>query len=152
MSDEVKDLQEVYEIPETFAVEIVEAVCARYIDQLLNLALRAARKYDEVTCVRWTKEVMKYAAYVSHAVNADGNIFTDDDKRRLISFYVSEADGDGELEEAARDEITTRLHDLIHLTKSYVAPLQGIEGLVGNVKALEDLEQDPTNKKNWAWG
>ena len=49
--ENLKDVQEAYDIPEDRASEIVEAASKRYVSQLLNLALRAAKKYDEGTLV-----------------------------------------------------------------------------------------------------
>ena len=50
-----------------------------------------------------------------------------------------------------------KLREMINLTESFQAPLQGIEGLLGNVKSLRELgkegdNQKPGEKRPWAWG
>jgi len=127
----------------------VEACCKRYISQLLNLALRAAKKYDERDAAKWLREIVKYAVFVEGAVEADGNIYSEADKLRLIEFYHGDADAGDDREENAK-----KLKSLIFLTEAYVAPLSGIDGLLGKVQNLNDLMlADPSaNKKRWAWG
>ena len=51
------DVREAYDIPEQIASEIVELSCKRYISQLLNLALRAAKRYKEEEAVEWTLQI-----------------------------------------------------------------------------------------------
>jgi hypothetical protein len=128
MSEELQEVQEAYDIPEERAAEIIEVSCTRYVSQILNFALRAAKKYDELSAVRVGKQVLKYAGFISGRVDADGNMFTEADKDRLLSF----------LRDAQRDTATEedrsavmRLKELIHLTEDYVPPLKGIDGLEG---------------------
>jgi hypothetical protein len=140
----------------------VEACCKRYISQLLNLALRAAKKYDERDAAKWLKEIVKYAIFIPDGVvvDADGNLFSEKDKERLISFYQSESEDDASLstdDGQAAQAMTIKLKEMIHLTESFVAPIQGIEGLLGNVKSLSQLGRDsdstkPGEKRPWAWG
>ncbi len=95
-------------------------------------------------------------------VDADGNVFSEKDKSRLLSFFLSEfspSDGAESYEEKAEDvaAVAAKLREMINLTESYQAPLQGIEGLLGNVKSLSQLGKDGDNKKPgekrpWAWG
>ena len=61
------DVREAYDIPEQIASEIVELSCKRYISQLLNLALRAAKRYKEEEAVEWTRQIAKYAVFVDEA-------------------------------------------------------------------------------------
>jgi hypothetical protein len=156
--DELKDLQDAYDIPEEKAEMIVDACSKRYINQLLNLALRAAKKYDEKDCMRWMKSIAKYAVFVSGTVDADENMYSENDKARMINFYENSEDPDlvsqSPLGSESRLEMVERLKSIINLTEDYVAPLQGIEGLLGNVQNLNELMvADPkANKKRWAWG
>ena len=52
-----------------------QASCKRFVSQLLNLALRAAKKYDERETVTWMNQIAKYTVFISSAVDADGNLF-----------------------------------------------------------------------------
>ena len=61
----LQDVREAYDIPEEIAAQIVELSCKRYISQLLNLALRAAKRYKEEEAVEWTKQIAKYAEFVA---------------------------------------------------------------------------------------
>lgn len=157
--DQFRDLQQAYDLPEQRAAEIIEATCKRYVSQLLNLALRAAKKYDERDTVLWTKKILKYVVFISVTVMADGNLFSEADKQRLVSFYQAELESGEDAEIAALAEqhgdLSQRLRELIVLSEDFVAPLQGIEGLLGNVRSLAQLENDmnaDTGKKAWAWG
>lgn len=125
LENELKDTQESYGIPEDRAEEVISAACKRYISQLLNLALRAAKKYDEKDCVSWIKEILKYSLFVSDSVDADGNMFTDKDKDRMIEFYLSSEDSNSDSAE--------KLKNLVNLTENYVPPIEGIDGLLGLV-------------------
>ena len=149
LEDQLRDIQEAYDIPDEQAVGIIESCSKRYINQLLNLALRAAKRYDEKEAVSLAREIVKYARFVEGAVEADGNIYSEADKLRLIEFYHGDADAGDDREENAK-----KLTSLIFLTEAYVAPLSGIDGLLGKVQNLNDLMlADPSaNKKRWAWG
>jgi len=162
---ELQEVQEAYDLPEDRAQDIVEACCKRYISQLLNLALRAAKKYDERDAAKWLREIVKYAVFIPDdvVVDADGNMFSETDKNRLISFYQSEyGEQAAESEEVdvqmeAVAEMSAKLRSMINLTESFQAPAQGIEGLLGNVKSLGQLGKDadasrPGEKRPWAWG
>lgn len=157
--EQFRDLQQAYDLPEQRAAEIIEATCKRYVSQLLNLALRAAKKYDERDAILWTKRLLKYAVFITGAVEADGNLFREADKLRLVEFYQAELESaeDSEILALAEQhgDLAQRLRELIQLSPDFVAPLQGIEGLLGNVKTLAQLEKDmnaDTGKKAWAWG
>jgi len=148
MESDLKEIQEAYDIPQDKAEEIIEVCCKRYVNQLLNLALRAAKKYDERETLSWVSEIMKYSQFISGSVDADGNIYSDKDKERMISFYESES---GEKSDGIR------LRELCHLTEDYIPPLEGIDGLLGKVKGLSDLErqirqEQEDGKSTWAWG
>ena len=161
--DEFSEIQEAYDIPDNRAAEIVDETCKKYISQLLNLALRSAKRYEETECIRWTKEILKYAKFISGKVDADGNLFTESDKKRLISFYQAEleekanskSDADSDASEIGADELA-KLKDMIRLTEDFVPPVQGIEGLLGNVASLSSLTQESEKstggKKKWSWG
>jgi len=153
---QLQDVQEAYDIPEERAAEIVEASCKRYISQLLNLALRAARKYDERQTVEWTRQIVKYVDFVTGTVDADGNLFDEEDKKRMISFYEGAlrdaAKGQGQ-EAEADTEVCDKLRDLVRLTEDFVAPVDGIDGLLGKVSGMQALGGDPADdRKKWAWG
>jgi hypothetical protein len=169
--DGLMDIQQVYDIPGEAASSIVESLCSRYISQLLNLALRTARRYEEADCVKWVKEILKYAIYVTQPVDADGNLFNEDDKKRLIDFYLSDLEAVSTLSKSAattseeskdgdnyddtadfsnKEVIAQRLQALISITDRYEAPQQGIAGLVSHVKTLDEVGFNP-EKKSWAW-
>ena len=148
MVDELQEIQQAYDIPEERAEAIIEVSCVRYMSQILNFALRAAKKYDETEAVKWGQAVLKYAPFISNTVDADGNMFSESDKDRLISFLHDELRGSGNESEDDRAAIS-RLKDLIKLTKDYVAPLKGIEGLEGKIPKSVDFDE---GQKKWSWG
>ena len=160
---ELNDIQQSYDIPEQRAQEIIEACCKKYLDQLINLGLRSSRKYDDKNTILWIKKILKYAIFVTTSVDADGNLFTEADKKQLIAVYLNEVDlkQDQELLDIVEQydgvDVTEKLRELIHLTEAYVAPLQGMEGLMGRGKSYRQMEEDQYNdqsggKKAWAWG
>jgi len=160
---ELNDIQQSYDIPVDRAQEIIEACCKKYLDQLINLGLRSARKFDDKNTILWIKKILKYAIFVTTAIDADANLFSEDDKKQLIAVYQTEVDlkQDQELmniiEQYADINLTEKLRELINLTEEYVAPLQGMEGLMGNGKSFKQMEDDKYNeqdngKKAWAWG
>ncbi|RYH28794.1 hypothetical protein EON65_10845 [archaeon] len=159
MADELPELEESYDIPEQRAGDIVEAVAIRYIDQLLNVALLAAQKYEEAECIAKVKEILKYADFVSRPVRANARIFSEEDKKRLISFYLTELESAlDEGEEAVGDVAAKKDHeiqllkDLIDLSEDYVTPGNGMRGLLGTMPE-DTVGNDATKgKKNWAWG
>lgn len=149
------EVMEAYDIAEDKAQEIIEAACKRVISGLLNLALRGAKKYDEKDAIKWIGEVVKYAAVVSGTVDADGNLFTEKDKERLLAFYQadmgSRVGGLGEEEE----DMVEKLREMIHLTQEFVAPEQGFGGLMGKGQSLMALEEEMNagdGKGAWSWG
>lgn len=147
MAEDLKDIQEAYDIPEDRAADIVEAACSRYLNQVLNLALRAAKKYDERTAVLFGKQALRYTRFISGKVDADGNMFREADKERLISFLHDETRGmDASEDDRASVE---RLKEVINITEDYVAPLKGIDGLEGKILPPPDINDD---KKKWSWG
>lgn len=153
LEEELQEAQEAYDIPEERAAEIIDACCQRYISQLLNLALRDAKKYNEAGAFEYTSQIMKYAQYISGAVDADGNVFREEDKTRMLSFYearlledVPSADEEGI---ARVSEGIAKLRSLVNLTESYVAPIDGIDGLLGKLSGMQTVGEDG---KKWAWG
>ena len=126
---ELQEIQEAYDIPRQQAEAIVEATCKRYVSQLLNIALAAAKKYNEVESVKWTQKIAKYMFFFSDSVDADGGMFSEDDKERLITFFRDN-------ENSTRDpiqkkEVAMRLKSLIRLNDDFVAPVEGLAGLLG---------------------
>jgi len=160
MEDELSEVTDAYDIPEERAEDIIEVSCKRMVSQLLNLALRGAKRYDERDAMRWLKEILKYAVFISSPVDADGNLFSEEDKKRLIAFYQAEVDsGEDAVLLAMIEEngdMTDKLREIINISEDFVAPIQGIEGLLGNVRRLDQLEADMEStidgKKTWAWG
>ena len=154
LESELQEAQEVYDIPSERAAEIVEACCKKFISQVLNLALRESRKYNEQGTIQWTNIVVKYMKYVTGSVAADGMKFTDDDKSRLATFYEEylRDPSVGKADEAS--EIGQRLKSLIFLDDNFIPPLQGIDGLIGETSGLKGIEGSSIKdlKKNWAWG
>jgi len=159
LTDELAEIQEGYGIPSERAAAIVEATAERFVSQLLNLALRAAKKYDERECVKWTNKVSTYASFITGTVLADGNLFSEDDKARLLSFFegslklsASEGGaGQGGVSSAEQaTEATERLRHLIVLSEDFVPPIEGIDGLLGSVKGVAG--QTEADRKPWAWG
>lgn len=159
MLDDLPELEESYEIPEERAGDIVEAVAMRYLDQLLNIALLAAQKYDEAGCVAKVKEILKYAEFVSHPVRANARLFTEEDKTRLISFHIAELESLLEENEEAAGEVAAKkdhevqlLKDLIEMSFDYITPGNGFLGLLGELPE-DTVGNDATKgKKKWAWG
>jgi hypothetical protein len=121
--------------------------------------LRAAKKYDERESVRWTNKVSTYASFISGTVLADGNLFSEDDKARLLSFFegslkLSSSEGGagqgGVSSSEQATEATERLRQLIVLSEDFVPPIEGIDGLLGSVKGVAG--QTESDRKPWAWG
>lgn len=54
------EAQETYGIPPETVQQVVEACCKRFSTQVLNLALREVRKYNEKRCFEWVQLVAKY--------------------------------------------------------------------------------------------
>ena len=116
------------------------------MSQLLNLSLRASKKFNEQETVEWTKKIAKYAVFVDGTVDADGNLFREEDKERLVSFY------EGACESEAEKEMAVRLKAMINLTEDFVPPIEGIDGLLGKVKGMQSVDGSNDDNKKWAWG
>lgn len=150
LESELAEAQETYDIPPDRAEAVIEACCKKYVSQVLNLAFRDAKKYNEKSAVAWTSQIVKYMRFISGAVDADGNKFSAEDKARLVEFYESYMQDEGaDAEQIA--ETCGRLKSVINLTESYIPPLQGIDGLVGPVSGMTRFS-DGNDKKAWAWG
>ena len=65
-------------------------------------------------------------------VDADANLFSEDDKERLISFYRDDERSKRSVEQKRGDCV--RLKELILLSEDFVAPIEGIAGLKGEAK------------------
>lgn len=126
---DLQDIQEAYDIPRQQAEAIVEATCKRYVSQLLNIALAAAKKYNEVESVKWTQKLAKYMFFFSDSVDADGNMFSENDKERLITFFRDSENSSSDASQ--KKEIIARLKSLIHLSDDFIAPVEGLAGLLG---------------------
>ena len=79
--------------------------------------------------------------------------------KRLIQFYQAELESKDKIittEDNEEENELVKLREMINLTDNYVPPVQGIDGLLGNVKSLSDLGRDgdkeTTDKRTWAWG
>jgi hypothetical protein len=131
LEGELNDVQEAYDIPDDKAAIIVEATCSRYVSQMLNFALRGAKRYNEKETILWVKKIMKYAVFISSPVDADGDMFKEEDKKRMIQLYQTEVETgeDAELLELVEmyGDMTDKFRELIHLTTDYVSPTNGIE-------------------------
>ena len=149
------DIQEVYDIPDDKAAQIIELSCKRYISQLLNFALRSAKRYEELDSIKWMDEISKYAIFVSDKVDADGTLFNEEHKSRLIEFYEASLKDRAIASNVPYDpELAEKLRDMINVTDNYIPPVGGIEGLLGNVNTMKELSSGVKNGKNekWAWG
>jgi hypothetical protein len=168
-TDGLADAQEGYGIPEERASDMVEVTCRRYVSQILNFALRAARKYNEQECVMQTQRVLDFAQFIDiaegGAVDADGNMFSEDDKERLIAFHeggrrsnaaaaASEEAGGGLAEATASSgkEDAELLRALINLTEEYKPAEGGIDGLLGVIKDFKGVGEEGGGKfANTGW-
>lgn len=152
-SMDLLDLQEAYNIPIERAEDIIEATCRRYISQLLNLALRAAKKYDEPGAVRYVNQINRYIDFVDGTVDADGNIFKETDKDRLVSFFENDRNSDSNSDAEDTKEKCSRLRACINLTDDYKAPIDGIDGLLaeGKLKNAQEVHDEGKGRR-WAWG
>jgi hypothetical protein len=137
--DELRDLQEAYEMPEEAAASIVDNASRRYINQMLNFALRAAAAYKEVECITWTKKILQFAEFTDARVDANGAIFNQEDKRRLIGFMEDHLREEVDEEEEVIGETLARIDELIHLSSDYITPYNGIDGLMGIAPSAKDL-------------
>lgn len=148
------DVQEAYDIPQNQAEEIVEESCKRYVSQLLNLALRSAKKYDEKETVEWVSQIAKYAVFISSPVDADGNLFKFEDKKRMIAFYEASLRDAAAQGQEVDLEISDKLRSIVNLTEDFVAPVDGIEGLLSKVGGMASVGGGDGNDENkkWAWG
>lgn len=168
-SDGLADAQEGYGIPEDRASEMVEVTARRYVSQILNFALRAARKYNEQEAVMQVKKVLDFAQFIDLSetpVDADGNMFSEDDKERLIEFHegsrrslagiaASAEDTEGLAEvdtgRSTKEDAAT-LRVLINLTEDYKPAEGGIDGLLGLIKDFKGVGEEGSDKfANSGW-
>lgn len=163
------DAQEGYGIPEERASEMVEVTARRYVSQILNFALRAARKYNEQEAVLQVKKVLDFAQFIDvseTAVDADGNMFSEEDKERLIEFHegsrrsiagvaasAGNAEGLAEVDSGrSAKEDAEMLRALIHLTEDYKPAEGGIDGLLGIMKDFRGVGEEGNDKfANSGW-
>ena len=168
-ADGLADAQEGYGIPEERASEMVEVTSRRYVSQILNFALRAARKYNEQEAVLQVKKVLDFAQFIDVSdspVDADGNMFSEDDKDRLIAFHegskrqmggvVASAGGNEGLAETGSGTSTKEdaemLRALINLTEDYKPAEGGIDGLLGLIKDFKGVGEEGGGKfANTGW-
>ena len=86
-------------------------------------------------------------------MDADGNVFTEDDKERLISFYENSIrerlSGEDATEvQAEAEAVSARLKALINITDKFVAPVDGIDGLLGKLSGMQAVGD---GEQKWAW-
>lgn len=158
---EIKELSaDVYDIPEERAEEIIQSSTARFLDQVLNLALSEAKNYKEQAAMAHIKQMIKNAAFVAGAITCDGNMFAEEDKERLISFYLTELDSgeDQELVELTQryGNMEKKFREMIQLSSEYEGPEYGLDGLMGQVGDLQALQREKLAKmaageKEWTW-
>jgi predicted component of type VI protein secretion system len=114
----------------------VESTCRRYISQILNLALGAAKNYQEKEALQWTKRVLRYAKYVSGTVDADGNLFSEADKKQMIACCSNELrlGSDAELQRMAEEQgdVAEKLRQMIVLSRDFVPPTEPLDKMAGN--------------------
>jgi hypothetical protein len=138
---------------------------------LLNFALKASKKYNEEETVEWTKKIVKYLVFLSEGtkIDADGNLFSNDDVKRILTFYQIEIENqnnekknnfdnndDNNIEEKSFEEknhnnhfIIEKLRDTINLSKSYRAPLKRMDSFKSD---KENGNKNNNGKKGWSWG
>ena len=139
------------------------------MSQILNFALRAARKYNEQEAVMQVKKVLDFAQFIDVSdspVDADGNMFSEDDKDRLIAFHegskrtvggvVASAGGNEGLAETdsgtSTKEDAEMLRALINLTEDYKPAEGGIDGLLGLIKDFKGVGEEGGGKfANTGW-
>jgi hypothetical protein len=151
LMDELGELQMTYEIPEQSAVLIIESTCKKYLEQIVTLALRASRRYEEREAVAYMEIILKYVRFLPEEMKilADPRIFQIEDIERLIGFYFAEKEFQRSTnnvdtsstsggEDDSQDRLVNRVRTLIQLSNDYIPPELGIEGLLGvNNQALK---------------
>jgi hypothetical protein len=162
-SEEFTEVQEGYRVDSETASTIVELVCKRYVSQLLSVALGFARRLREEDVVKWTDLIVKYAKYFDGQVPADGTLFNQDDKQRLISYYLDameqrfeaaaeEAEASGQFDEdqfsfealnEMQRSLSAKLHEMIHLDPTFVPSEYGMNSFLGEgAPTLNDMQND----------
>ncbi len=159
-SEELVEAQESYRIDPESASQIVELVCKQHVTRIVNNALRFARGYNEEEAVRVAKQLIKFGKYFSGKVKANGLVYSNDDKQRLITYYVrhleSQFEADADAAEAAginseenfSDEAladiisnaSSKLREMIYLDPRYIASDESFGD--DDEHSLEDMEQD----------
>lgn len=136
LETEIDTVQAAYGIPAERASAILASTCRRYTSQLLNLALGAAKNYQEQEALQWVKRILRYAKYVPGTVDADGNLFSDADKKRMIACCSDELrlGTDPELQRLALEQgdIAEKLRQMIVLSKDFIPPTEPLDKMAGN--------------------
>ena len=152
---DILELQEDYNITSDNAQTIIETCCRKYLNQIFNFLLKETKKYNEKEVLIWLKEIFKYIKFVSKPIDCDGNVFTNDDKLRLLNYfdnnrsYFTENNNENE-----NEDYLQKLDYIINLTQSYQPAVGGIAGLMNELPDMKVIAEEDTaaNKKRWAWG
>lgn len=151
---QLRDLQQAYKIPEKLAVSIIEGCCRKYVSQILNFALVAAKKNNEKEAAIWADRIAKYLLYVNKPVGGDATLFSDEVLQRLTNYYQSSfAEPSNDEERQQQTELIDRFERLIFMDENHVQPELGIAGLTRAASSLSDKSAAiAKDDKNWAWG
>ena len=128
-----------------------------------------ARKYNEQEAVMQVKKVLDFAQFIDLSetpVDADGNMFSEDDKERLIEFHEGSRRSLAGIAASAEDteglakvdtgrstkEDAATLRALINLTEDYKPAEGGIDGLLGLIKDFKGVGEEGSDKfANSGW-
>ena len=82
----IDDLMEWYGMPVQTSHEIIAECAKKYAAQIVNLALYAAKKYQEHEAKKLLHVFIRFSAYFEGKVNGDGNVFGPEDKQQLLAY------------------------------------------------------------------
>lgn len=141
LAAELKDALSYYDLAEEVAADIVPLTCTRFLQQEVQLLLRAAKSFNEAETIMRARKVLHFAQFVDPEtrISADLTSFSELDKSRVSDFYLASV-GDSDLEAAGVS--AERLRKLINLTEDYEPPENGMDGLLGNADLLSDAKGD----------
>lgn len=163
LAEEFVDAQEIYRIDPETASGIVELVCKRYVSQIVAVALRFARQCKEEETVKWTEPIIKFGKYFSGSISADAALYKEDDKQRLINYYLHNLErkfyAEAEAAEVAgtydeeqfspevladmMSSVSGKLNEAIYLDPKFVPSEYGVSGLLGDgTPTLSEMEGD----------
>lgn len=141
LAAELKDALSYYELSEEVAAEIIPLTCTRFLQQEVQLLLRAAKSFNEGETVMRARNVLRFAQFVDPEtrIAADLSSFSEVDKSRIADFYLASME-DSDLEAAGAN--VERLRKLITLTEDYEPPENGMDGLLGQADLLSEATGD----------